>query len=232
MSAVAGSALIRSHTSKPLMPGIRTSSSTRSGGEAAMCASAASPSNSASTRRPSRASMRARNATMSGSSSTTRTRNAVCEAASREAAARSLIRDFDPGEEVGVACDALFEGRAVAAAGAVLDLLADGRDALEAVGVSHPLHPVAELPQLLEIGRGKRHPQGIDFLVAVLEEHGDQVFEVFGDDDFVAVFLHVLRIIGGPCGLPRHALSTVSGNPGMPWRAGRGAHCNRTGAGQ
>src|SRR5688572_18313687 len=184
INAVAGSALSRSQTSKPLMPGIITSSSTRSGGVAAMCASAPAPSYTASTLIASFASRRPKNATMSGSSSTTRTRNAFCVAASRSAAARSLICDFDLGQVVGIARDAGFQRGAVAAARTVLDLLADDRDAGEAVGIADAFHPVPELAQLLEIGRGERHAQGIDLLVAILEKHRNEVFEILRDDDF------------------------------------------------
>src|SRR5262245_21249797 len=130
---------------------------------------------------------------MSGWSSTIRTRNAVFWAASRVAAASSLIGHFHLREEIGVAGDARFERGAVAAARAVLDLLADRRDESEAVRIADTFHAMPELTQLLEVRRGKRHPQGVDFLVAVLEKHGDQIFEIFRDGDFVAVVGHEVR---------------------------------------
>src|SRR5262252_5053781 len=124
---------------------------------------------------PALASSRPRNVTMSGSSSTTRIRNAACEAACLPAAARSLIRDFDLRKVFGVALDARLERRAIAAARAILDFLADDRDAGEAVGIADALHAVSELAQLVEVRRRERRAQGIDFLVAVLEERRDEI---------------------------------------------------------
>src|SRR3972149_2164290 len=166
--------------SKPLGPGICTSSSTRSGGAAAIISSAAWPSAAVSACMPCCTSSRARNPAMSGSSSTTRTRNAAC---ATRPEARSLIDDLHPREVVGVFGDARLEPGAVAGLRAVLDLLAERRHQLETVGLAHTLHAVAELAQLLHVARGKRRAQRFDFLGAVFHERRDQVLEVLGNGD-------------------------------------------------
>ncbi len=84
-----------------------------------------------------------------------------------------------------------------AALGAVLDALADLRHRGKAVGITDPLHAMSELAQLLEIGRGECGTQGLELLLPVLEEHGDQVCEVFGDGDGEVGAVIWWAIIGG-----------------------------------
>src|SRR5687768_5897948 len=138
---------------------------------------------------------------MSGSSSTTSTRNTPSMDVSRDvpraAVARSFIRDFDLGQVLRVFHDARRQGRAVAAVRALLDLLAEGRDQGKAVRVAHALHAVPELAQLLEIGCGERRAQAVDLLVAVAQEHRDQVLEIARDDHFVDLLVHLFIIEAG-----------------------------------
>src|SRR5438105_3723017 len=190
ISAVAGSRFRRSQMSKPLSPGSMTSSSTRSGRPAPMLAIAAPPSDTVSACMPSFAIILASSAAMSGSSSTTRTRNVACAGARCAASAMSLIRDLQLRQVVAVSCDVRFQRGLVAAARAVLDVLAEQRYLLEAVGIAHAAHAVAELAQLLEIGRGERDAQRIELLLAVAQEHRDEILEVLGHLDFVIFLTH------------------------------------------
>src|SRR5690606_21241545 len=193
MSAVASSALRRSQISNPLLPGSMTSRRMRSGVEDMACTSALSPSCTVSTAMPSLRRRRARSAAMSGSSSTTSTRKpawaGACSAASA-AGSSSLIGDLDLREIGGVGGDAFVEARAIAAARAVLDLAAERRDLLEAVGVAHALHAVAELAQALEVGRRHGGLQRLELLVPVVHEHGNEVFQVLVDHN-LDLIVHV-----------------------------------------
>src|SRR3989442_751392 len=87
----------------------------------------------------------ARNTAMSGSSSTTSTRNRACAGARWPASAISLISDLYLRQVVAVILDMRLEGRLVAAARAVLDVLAEERHPFEAVGIAHAAHAVPEL---------------------------------------------------------------------------------------
>src|SRR5215210_7133158 len=147
ISAVTGSALSCSQISKPLMSGSTTSSTRRSGGAALMLAMAALPSETVSACMPSATIMRASRDAISASSSTISTRNAACAGVACAAAARSLIRDFDFGEIVAVVGDLRGKRRLVGLARALLDVLADGGDELEAVGITDTAHAVADLAQ-------------------------------------------------------------------------------------
>src|SRR5690606_3611394 len=69
-----GSALIRRQTSKPVIPGIITSSSTISGGSTSITASAEGPSSAVTTSKYSAVSFACRSRTLTGASSTTRMR--------------------------------------------------------------------------------------------------------------------------------------------------------------
>src|SRR5262245_51084462 len=203
--AVAGSRLSLSQMEKPSLSGSMMSSRMRSGGAAAMLASAALPSGALCALIPSVLSRRERKAHMSGSSSTTRTRNSA-RGTVRPPAARSLIADLDLGEEVAVGADRGVDRGAVAAARAVLDGLAEVGHAVKAVGGADALHAVAELAQLLEIRRGKGDAQGIELLAAVLHEDRDQVLQVLRHRYLVAVVVHLSGIIerrrGQPDGPP------------------------------
>src|SRR5438477_8224901 len=143
-----------------------------------------------STPRPVAASRRSRNAAMSGSSSTTRTRKLALAGASRAGAAISFIGDLDAGEVFAVLADARFQAGPIAAARAVLDVLADGRDVIEAIGDSDALHPVPQLAQLLEIGGGERHLERVVLLLPVAHEGRDQVLQVLGNLDCAELFVH------------------------------------------
>src|SRR5688572_8632441 len=134
----------------------------------------------------------------------------------------SLVRNLDLGKVVVVLGDRGGERGAVAALGAVLDVLAEGRDVREAVRVAHALHAVAELAQLLEIRGGERDAQRVELLVAVLHEHRNQVLEVLRDGDAVVDFSH-----GGHYSLlsppPSQGLSDADGSsaPRAPQSAPR-----------
>src|SRR4051812_14899811 len=127
---------------------------------------------------------------MSGSSSTTSTRNIACADTGRVGETTSLISDLYLGEEVRVARDRRLEQRAVAAARAVLDVLADVGNLREAVGVADAFHAVPELAQLLEIGRRERDAQRVELFLAVAHEHRDQVLEVLRHGDEVCLVYH------------------------------------------
>src|SRR5687767_5976237 len=101
-----------------------------------------------------------------------------------------LIGDLHLGEVVLVLADARLQRGAIAAARAILDVLADGRNAREAVRVTHAFHAVAKLAQLLEVRRRERDAQRVELLVTVLHENRNQVFEVLRDRDLVIIFSH------------------------------------------
>src|SRR6185503_12741492 len=103
---------------------------------------AASPLCTVSAVMPSCSSRRARYAAMSGSSSTTSTRKASAGAGGRATATASLIGDLDFRKEIPVAGDGRLEQRAIAAARAVLDILADVGNLREAVRVADAFHAV------------------------------------------------------------------------------------------
>ena len=72
----------------------------------------------------------------------------------------------------------------------ILDALAEVGHRLEAVGVADAAHAVAELAQLLEVGRGERHAQRFELLPAVAEERRDEVFQILGDLDLIGAVAH------------------------------------------
>src|SRR5919201_2126130 len=125
-----------------------------------MAAKAAAPSATVLACMPSFPIIRARSCAMSGSSSTTRTRNVACAGARCAASAMSLIRDLQLGQVLAVSRDMRFQRGLVAAARAVLDVLAEHRHLLEALGLAHAVHAVANLTELLEVRCGQGHAQG------------------------------------------------------------------------